>query len=298
MTNSTLFAGENNSDESNSKSRYSDAIEKAISAGDTIYNLFNGNSYIIIILADGTIVKTWDVPHLPFGLKVGQKIPDKTVSSEVLSTKTRCARVVNQADSRFGFGYVAIGIPLYESNGKMAGSLTITSPLKQQDEVQNISNNLKVGVEQSTDAKSNILAASTEIKSTVEELSKITMGIQKNISVINEATSLIQGVADQTNLLGLNAAIEAARAGEHGRGFSIVAEEIRKLADTVKQNMREVGNKLKHLNNAIESISPIAANLDGLSQKQTKAIEDIDKVIDRLYKHSVDLDKLSHEIWF
>ena len=61
--------------------------------------------------------------------------------------------------------------------------------------------------------------------------------LAKRVESIMEIVTTVEGIADQTNLLALNAAIEAARAGEQGRGFAVVAEEIRKLADDVKQEL-------------------------------------------------------------
>jgi len=75
---------------------------------------------------------------------------------------------------------------------------------------------------------------------TIDESSKRTSSLVQRVGEVNALLDLINEIADQTNLLSLNAAIEAARAGEAGRGFSVVAEEVRRLAERSKSSASDI----------------------------------------------------------
>jgi len=84
---------------------------------------------------------------------------------------------------------------------------------------------------------------------------------------ITESLSMITGIADQTNLLALNAAIEAARAGEHGRGFAVVADEVKNLSEHTKDAAHEVASTLKAFNKRVEQMHDEAESSAELSQE-------------------------------
>jgi len=111
-------------------------------------------------------------------------------------------------------------------------------------------------VEQSINAISTVSQQATELKTSMGELGNHTESIGAIIGVIND-------IADQTNLLALNAAIEAARAGEAGRGFAVVADEVRKLAEKTMDATKNVAQ-------AIEAIQQMARhNIEGMDSAST-----------------------------
>lgn len=101
----------------------------------------------------------------------------------------------------------------------------------------------------------------------VEELALETSSLGQKIQDINQFVRLIGDIADQTNLLALNAAIEAARAGENGRGFSVVAQEVRNLADESNQAAKDVRKIIEEI---IQQSQELTQNMDkGLQQVKT-----------------------------
>ena len=118
------------------------------------------------------------------------------------------------------------------------------------------------------------------VRSTVEEMQGISTEVNASAQTINalgvqsekigEIIAVINDIADQTNLLALNAAIEAARAGEHGRGFAVVADEVRKLAERTTQATEEVSSSIRGIQG--ETISAVA-QIEAGSERVGKGVE-------------------------
>lgn len=109
----------------------------------------------------------------------------------------------------------------------------------------------------------NLMKINDEVGHTIKEVQEQTNRTNDSVNKIYEATALITSIAEETNLLSLNASIEAARAGESGRGFAVVADQIKKLADQSNESSREIGETTQVL---MEDSAKAVENMQQMQQ--------------------------------
>lgn len=156
----------------------------------------------------------------------------------------------------------------------------------------NASERTKMMVEQADESKQIVETSLTGFLTMIDEFQQSKEHFQALTSKVNgisEVIEFIKSIADETNLLALNASIEAARAGEHGLGFAVVAEEVRKLAEQTKNSvenitteMEEVQQESSDVNTAIETLSKKLSNHVDETNVSMKAINTIMEHIDEV----------------
>lgn len=230
--------------------------------------------------------RNFKMPH-----KEGEKIA--RVVREALEEK--CTKILEIPKSIVSTGAKCYCFPLFEE-GEVEGLLLVAVHLGNKNKLDEIIKELTESIEQMSTGIKDVTLGVQDLAAMNTDLLNRTNDTTNKAKDTDEIVRIIQDISSQTNLLGLNASIEAARAGELGRGFSVVAEEIRKLSNTSKESINKIDNIIKEISGGISDIDSGLDKINDVSQNQSAALEQISASLDEINETVKQLNKLAELI--
>lgn len=211
----------------------------------------------------------FDLKHIQMGTYM--------LDNPVISRAMREVRKVQTDTNDDIYGHLrTLGIPLVDEESKEAvGVFGLTVPRNLAFELTDMAGKLNIATGEMAAVMEEIAASAGEINHTGMKLSESIQAVKDNAASIAEITVFTKSVAEQTKMLGLNAAIEAARAGEHGRGFGVVAEEIRKLSDESKKTADQITQQIKEIEDKVQDAVTVSAATLKQSEEQAAATQQV-----------------------
>ncbi|MCI1945016.1 PocR ligand-binding domain-containing protein [Clostridium luticellarii] len=165
-----------------------------------------------------------------------------------------------------------------------------------QYELKNISQNVNESLEQIAASIEELSSSAVSVSENHQSLNKEIQNIKELSEKIHEVINYIKSIADQTKMLGLNAAIEAARAGEYGKGFGVVADEIRKLSDSSKETAVSIVKLNSNIQDSVLKTVDVSDHTLKTSENQAAAVEQINASLQEVLSLVSSMNELAQSL--
>ncbi|MGI2260691.1 methyl-accepting chemotaxis protein [Shewanella sp. GXUN23E] len=208
------------------------------------------------------------------------------LAAESRDTVASCTELSSQLDTKV----LKAGETINLLAEQMAQVQEITHEAESQARTN--SNNISTGMSSVRQASNSISSLENEFNKTQEAM----QGLASESQQVSRVLDVIKTIAEQTNLLALNAAIEAARAGEQGRGFAVVADEVRSLAQRTQHSTLEIEQMITNLQDKTQSVNNTVKVAAGMMVSSRDNIENLNEIFNRISQATEDFVALNSRI--
>ncbi|RFU68933.1 hypothetical protein D0469_10615 [Peribacillus saganii] len=263
------------------------SLDQALAIAPILTKILKDEDFIVAITDTEKYIYASPGKNLDPGIEYGQPFLDYDLFGQIKKTLNR---VEILTPPEYGTPFKGVGYPLFDAKNNWIGSLGFGISLEKEYILKDIIANLNhisgtIGEQTNT-----ITAHAEELSATIEEISASSEITMKHTEEVNKVISFIDNVAQQSNLLGLNASIEAARAGEHGKTFSVVASEIRKLSSNTGEASKQIGTFLADMKEQITAVTHSIGDIEKSSAELSSNAETFTKLTEELNQLSESLD--------
>ncbi|OKP83613.1 hypothetical protein A3844_20640 [Paenibacillus helianthi] len=236
------------------------------------------------------------LPGKELDIRIQEGTPVPQSGGLRLALETGEAASANIPKEIYGWPFKSSSIPIKDKNGAVAGVFTIGISLSNQETLSYAANSLAVTSEEISSTSEEIAGTASELANTVSDLKVLGQRVVEELHKTDEILDFIRKVADNSNLLGLNAAIEAAHAAEHGRGFGIVAQEIRKMSVSSASSAKDIAGILQMIKKNINEMDATLMDCMAQSERQAAATEEITASMQQMAASAVEIEKIARLI--
>ncbi|SDM64958.1 methyl-accepting chemotaxis protein [Sediminibacillus halophilus] len=268
----------------------SEILNAFIKVAPVLNQLINDDITVGIYDTEKLII---NIPGETFSLNVnpGDPLAEGDIITNAIKENRSKTEIVPK--ELFGFPLIARAIPLHDENGTIIGGVGIGTSLEKANKLHEVAESLLAIVEQSAASIQEITGSINDLAQHVTDVSTQVKKVSESTDEIGEISTVVKGISEQSNLLGLNASIEAARAGDAGKGFGVVAEEIRKLATNSKDNVKKINDATKNIQNLITKLDEAFSGIHKMTDTQATAITEISSTVEEISTNAQDLAKLA-----
>lgn len=185
-------------------------------------------------------------------------------------------------ESIFGLPVLTTSSPLHDDNGNVVGSFNLGIPRKLAKDLKAIAASLDQGLTGVSASIQQITSATNDVSCSQSNLHEEIGKVKEQLDNINNVMKFIKEIADETNMLGLNAAIEAARVGEAGRGFGVVAGEIRKLSEESKKTVSQIKELTQQIEKSINTTAGASQSTLAVTEETSAAVQEVNAAVEEM----------------